>query len=333
MVHRTQITKRIWTNEVVYRTSPLGNLDRNIWIRDMAIPLQEGFDGDCQRCLPIAIDNLTAFALEQRIVGAMPITQSTAMSAPFGSVPTINNVQSNVIVKTSLLKNLLELIKRNTHNGFVESPSPDLESFKLLDGNVSVKLIHNLNDFPDNLSEIGLDKISFISFNFIQLLNGIQRLELCPSFHNLFSPNPDVLSEICLIKDFAFWRNNTDSKMFGIDINSKNILSDWNFLFLGEISDNLQIRSQTESLASPTIFNQSLKSLVVSVSLDGDSNPISWIDSKFDKEVGFCAESLAVAGNIELDSQTINFIGFLSPSITNKRADDLNIERGVGFAS
>lgn len=332
MVHRTQITKRIWTNEVVYRTSPLGNLDRTTCVSGI-FPLQEGFDSDSQRRFSIGIDNLTAFAFEQGIVGAMPISQSTAMATPFGSMPTIHDVQSDVVIKASLLENLPEFIKRNAHNSPVEPSALSLESLKLLDGYAGIESVSDFNDFSDHLSEIGLDKISFPMFQYFEFLFGIQRLESCPSLNKLFPSNPNVLSKISLIQNLSFWRNHADSKMLGIYINSHDVFSLLDFLLLGYVCNNLQVFSQTESFAYPTAFNQILESLVVSVAPDGNGNSVSWIQSKFNKEIGLCIEGLAVSWNVELDCQPVNFISFLSPSIPNQTASDLNVERGVFLAS
>lgn len=332
MVHRTQINKRIWTNEVVYRTSPLGNLDRNIWIEYMTVPLQEGFDSDSKTCFSIAIDNLTASTLEQRIVGTMSINQSTAVATPFACMPTIHNIQMNIIIKTSLLKNLLELIKRNPHDSSIE-PSPNrFKSLKFLDSYVSTEPIGDFDYLSDDLSEIGLNKIHFIIFNPFKLLFGIKGLEQGSSFHYLFSFDPDMLPKIGLIEDFSFWRDDADSKMLSIDINTKDILSLLDFLFLREISDNLQIFSQTECLANPIIVNQALKSLIISVLLDWNSNPNFWIQTKPNKEIGFGIKGLAIARNIKFNSHSIYFFTFLFPSISYETASDLNIKGGVFLA-
>jgi len=333
MVHRTQTTKRIWTNEVVYRTSPLGNLGRNIWIGDMSVPLQEGFDSDNQTGFPVGIDNLTTFTFEQGVVGTVSVSQSTAVATPFGSMPTIYNVQLDVVIKASLLKNLPELIKRNPHNNFVKPSAFGFESLKLLDGNISIEPNSKFDNLSDHLTKIGLDKIPFIIFNPFKFPNSIQGLKLCPSFHYLLSLNPDLLSKISLIEDFSFWRDYTDSKMLGIDINSKNILSFWNILFLRKISNNLQLFGQTKGFTNPTIFNQTLESLIIPILPDWNGNPVSRIHPQINEEVGFGIEGLAVSRNVELDGQSIDFVGFLSPSITNDRTDDLNIERGVLFAN
>jgi hypothetical protein len=338
MVHRTQITNRIWTQESAYRDLSLGNLDRNIWVGDM-FPLQERFDSDSQTTFPIRIDYLSAFALEQRIVGTMSISQSTAMATPFRSVPTIHNVQFDVIIKASLFKNLFEFIKRNSYNSFVSSSTDGLESFKFFNSNVGIELESKFDNYSNRLPEICIDKISFIIFNSFKILPCFDRtsvsieLKFCSPFHNLFSLNPNMLSKISLVKNLTFWGNYADGKPLSIDINTHNIFSLLDFLFFGEIGDNLQISSQTKGLAYPTVFNQISKSLIIPILFDWNSNSISWIQPKFNKEISLGLESLAVSRNIELDGQTINSIGFLLPSITNERANNLNIEGGVSFAS
>ncbi len=274
MVHRTQTTNGIWTNEVVYRTSPLGNLDRNIWIEDTAIPLQEGFDSDCQRGLPVAVaDKAAFFAFEQRIVGTMSCTQSTAAAAPFARVPTVHDVQSNIIVEASLLEDLPKLIERNTHDSPVESPADSPELLEIFYSDVRIKSAGNLDYLFDNLPEVGLDKVSFVGLDATKLFLGFQRLKQCSSLHDFFSPSPYVLAKIGLIKNLSFWRDDAGGKMLGIDIDSEDILSLRSLLLFGKVCDNLQVVCQAEGLAGPAAFYEVLKSLVVPVLLYWDGNP------------------------------------------------------------
>jgi len=62
-MHSIVQTNIIGTQKSVYRDSSLGNLDRNIWVRDMH-PLQERFYSNSKASFPIAIDYLSAFAFE-----------------------------------------------------------------------------------------------------------------------------------------------------------------------------------------------------------------------------------------------------------------------------
>jgi hypothetical protein len=328
MVHRTQITNDIWTQEFVYRNSLTGKSED--FLVERVSSLQQGFDSDSQRGFPIAIHDLTTFfAFEQGIVGTVSVPNSTAVRTPFGSVPTIDYAQSNVVIEAPLLKNLSELIKRNTHNGSVEPFAFGLESLKLLDGNIGVESGSDFNNFSDNLTEICFDKISFLMLQYFKFLNSIQRLKQCSPFHNLLSLYPDMLPKISLIQNFSLWGNHTDSKMFGIDIDSKDVLSLLDVLFLGKIGNNLQIRSQPKSFTYPTILNQVLKSLVVPILLDGNWNGLPWKDSKLDEEISLSFKSPAVSGNVKLDSQTINLIGFLSPNLSFQITDNLRVEGGI----
>ena len=330
MLHRNGTTNGIWTNEVVYKNLSSGKSED--FLVERVSSLQEGFDSDSQRGFPVRIDDLTTlFTFEQRIVRAVPFSQSTAVAAPFTCMVGINNVQADIVVEASLLKNLPELIKRNAHNSFVEPSSLGFGSFKLLDGNVGTKPICDFDDFPDDLTEIGLDKISFFVLQYFQLLDGIQGLKPGFPFHQFLSLSPDMLSKIGLIEDSAFWRNHANSEVFGIHIDSHDVFSLRNFLVLRKISDNLWASSQTECLACPSVFNQAPESLIVSVLFDWNSNPVSRIYSKLNEEIGFCAESLAVSRYVELDCQSINIVGFLSPHLPFDIANYLRIKRGVLF--
>jgi len=332
MVHRMQTTNFSWTQELGYRDSPLGNLDRTTCVSGI-FPLQEGFDSYSQTRFSVGIDYLSALTFEQRIVGAMSISQSTAVAIPFACMPTIHNVQLDVIVKTPLFKDLLEFIKGDMHNYFIEPFSFGSEFFEFFDKNISIVFNSKSDNFFDSLPEICFDKILFLMFQHPQFLICIQRLKFCSSFHKFISFNPDMLTKIGLIENPTFWGDYRNSKMLCVDINSKDISSLLDFLFFGEIYNNLQIFSQTKSLANPIIVNQIHKSLIISILFDWNSNPISWIQSQINKEIGFGIESFAIPRNIELDSQSINFICFLLLSIPYETASDLNIERGVLFAN
>lgn len=333
MLHSNFINNVIGTQESVYRDSPIGNLDRNIWFRNMTIPLQEGFYSDSKTALPIAIDGLTAFAFEQGIIGTMPFPNSTAVGTPFACVPTIHDVQRNIIIKAPLLENLLELIERNPHNCFVEPSTFWFELTKVLDRNVSIKSFSEYDNFSNDLTKISIDKISFLMLQHFQLFDSVQGLKFCSSLQNLLPFNPYMFSEISLIEYSAFWRNNTNSEVLGININTKNILSLIDFLFLREISYNLQIFGQSESLASPTIINQILKSLIVPILFDWNRNPNFWIDTQSNEEIGLGIEGLTVSRNIKLDGQPVNLVGVLFPSISDKTTSDLNIKGGLLFAN
>ena len=128
----------IGTHESVYRDSPIGNLKTSL-VRIM-LSLQKGFKGNSQTRLSIGVDYLpTVFATEQGIVGGVSFPNSTAVGAPFACVPTINYVQRNIIVKTTLLKDGFELCKRNTHNRSIEPFSFGFEFRKVFNGNLSIK--------------------------------------------------------------------------------------------------------------------------------------------------------------------------------------------------
>lgn len=329
-MHSTIQTTFIGTQESVYRDSPAGKLEEIGLVRTTIVPLQQGFDSNSQACLSVSIDNLSALAFEQRVVGIMPLPNSTAVGTPFACMPAIHNVQMNIIVKTSLLENLLEFKEWDTHDGFVEILSFGIESFKLLNGNVSIILDSKIDDFFDHLPEIGIDKTPFSITHHSEFLSGIVGLKNSFALHELLAFCPDVPPKIGLTEGFAFWGNYTDSEILSIDINTEDILPMPDFRFFGQVSNNLQVAGQTECLASPAIFNKCLESLIVPVLFNGYGFPVPWIHSKFDKEIEFGFKGLAVSWNIEFYSQPFDFGGFVLPSSPYQTASDLNIERG-GF--
>ena len=333
MVHRTQTTNGIRTQESAYRDLPLGNLDISIWVRDVH-PLQEGFYGDGQARLPIGVDCLpTLLAFERGVVGTVSFSQGTAMATPLRGMPTIYNVQTDVMVETSLFENAFEFTEGNTHDGSVEPSTFRLEPSKILNGNISVKAVSNINHLFDDLSKIGFNEISLLMFQLGQLFFGIQGLKSYSSFHKLHSFSPNMPSKICLMENSSFWRNNTYSEALSIHIDPKNVFSLQDFLIFRKEGNNLQILSQTEGLTTPTIIYQSFKPLVISILFNRNCNSVFRIQTQPNKEVGFSVEGLAVSGDIKLDGQTIDFITILSPSVPNKTTSDLNIERGVFLAN
>lgn len=333
-MHSKIQTTFIGTQESVYRDSPAGKLEEIGLVRTTIIPLQQGFDSDSKARLPVGIDHLSALALEQGIVGTMPFPNSTAVGTPFARVPAINNVQMNMIIEASLLKDLPETEERDTHDGLVEPLAFGAEPPELLNCDVSVISVSDSYDFPDHLPEIGLDKVVLSVSCISEFSGGFEYLEQILPSHQLLPPCPDVPSEISLVENFAFGGHHADGKLPGVNVYSENILSvlDLDFFFLGEICNNLQTFSQSEGLASPAVLDEGLEPLVAPVMLDGNGCPVSGIHSKLNEEVGLGFECLAVSGNIELDRQPVDISGFLLPSVPDKGASDLNIEGGFFLA-
>jgi len=98
----------------------------------------------------------------------MSSSQSTAVATPFGSVPTIHNIQMNMIIKASLFKNLLTFIEWYPHNFSISFSSKRFEFLEFLNRNISIIFDSKFNDFTNHLSEICFDKIPFIIPDFIE---------------------------------------------------------------------------------------------------------------------------------------------------------------------
>ena len=333
MMHSNKISNFIGTEESVYRDSPTGKLETSL-IRIM-LSLQKGFDGNSQTGFSVAIDKLTAFlAFEHGIVsGRMTFPNSTAVGTPFTGMPAIHNVQNYVIIEASLLQNELELIKRDSHYGSVELLALDIELPELLNGNICIESLCYFDNLSNDLTEISFDIIGFRMFELGEFLGGIEGLEQSSPDHESLAFCPDMLSEICLIQDFALGIDNRNSEMFGVDVNTKHIAIIGNdFLVIGKISDNISIGKQAVCLACPSIGNKGIVSLKIAISLDWNCDALARNNPKIDEEAGFGIESLAISRNIEFDAEGFDGIGILPPSITNNGTDNLNIERGVFLA-
>jgi len=313
-MHRNNTNIFIGTHESVYRDSPIGNLKTSL-VRIM-LSLQQGFDGNSQTRFSIRVDHLpTVFASEQGIVGGMSAPNSTAVGAPFACVPTINYVQRNVIVKATLLKDGFELCKRNAHDDSIEKFSFWFEFGKIFNGNLCIKTSCKFDDLLNYLPKIGLYKITFCGLELGKFSFGFEGLQCCPANHELLPSCPDMLSKIGLVENLSSWREDGNGEMLGVDVNSQNILSWLNFFFLGKISNNLTVWQQSISFANPAVRNQSGISLEIPVLFDWNCNSLTRDNSKFDKEIGFCREGLAVAGDVELDADGFDGFGIFTPSI------------------
>jgi hypothetical protein len=333
-MRRIVATLFIGAQESAYRDSPIGKLEKISLVRTVNSPLQQGFYGNRQTGFPITIDDLPAIlTFEQTVVGGMTFPNSTAAGTPFRGMPTINNVQINITVEAPLFEDLPKLEERDSHNGFIEFLSFRLELFEFFDGDVSVEFQGEFDDFPNHLTEVGFDEIPFFVFQPFEFFFGFQTLKQSATSHQFLSFGPNMLSEIGLKQDFAFWRQNGNREVLCIDVDSKNILPKRNLLFLGKESNEFQFGSKTECLASPAFANEGVEALEVPVPLDWNRNPICRITSEFDEIFGFGFECFAVPRNIEFDGNCLDFISFSSNDIPFDVADYLRIEGGFCFAS
>lgn len=339
MAYKARINNGIWMQESDYGDSPARKLERTSLVRTMFIPLQQGFDSDSQRSLSIAIDGLTAFlALEHGIVGTMSLPNSTAVGTPFRCVPTINDVQMNIIVKAPLFENAFEAKEWDSHDGSVEPLPLRIKPFEFFNGDVSIISVSQSDYFTNYLTEICSYEVPFIFSNLFDRPFCLETsfigigLEHSSPLHDFPSPDPNMLSEIGLVKDFTIRGKNADCIRLGINIDTENILPMTNFLFFGQESNNLEVFGQSECLANPSIRQQIGKSLVIPVLFDGNGDALSRIKTESNKEISLRAERLAISGDIELYGQCVDFIRLAVPSITNERTANLDIERGVCLA-
>ncbi|MCL5680336.1 MAG: hypothetical protein M1465_03295 [Candidatus Marsarchaeota archaeon] len=128
------------------------------------------------------------------------------------------------------------------------------------------------------------------------------------------------------MQNLSFRRNDRNCEAFAVHINTENVSFREQFgLVLGKISNNLKSRSKTISFAHPTAFYEIGISLPITVLFNGNSDPVSRINSKFNKIEGFGSEGFAVARNIEFDGNPSNLC-FASPYGTFQAGINLNIE-------
>ncbi len=329
-------SNRIWTDKPVYGDSPIGNLE--VFMVSNMLPLQQGFDGNIHTRLSIGVHDNSAFlASEQGIISTvMSLTNSTAVVAELRCMPRINYIQRNILVKTPLHKVTLKSKERNPHDFTIKSLSFRTEPFKVLNGNISIVSQGKVGNAPYDFSYSVLDKIMFISFSPVQCLvcigtSGISiTLEQGLPLKYLLSFNPNILTEIILMQNLPFRRDDGNCKALAININSKNILLQRQYgLIFREICDNLQFRSQPIGLACPSSFNQVRISLEIAILGNGDCNAFSWINPQFN-EWHSLGKGLAVAWNIEFDSNPFD-LSFTFPNSTFTAGINLNVESSSCF--
>lgn len=301
-------------------------------------PLQQGFYGNIEACLPIGVHfNSALFAPEQGIIcTTVSLPNSTAVGTELACMPRIDDVQRNILVKAPLLKVLLEGKERNTHNLAIEPLSFRTESFKVLNRNVGVISQCHFSNLLDNFTYSVFDKIMFVSFEPSKCLLRMFSSSISIALQNRLSLkdflplNPNILSEVILMQNFSTRRDDRNSKAFAVYIHSKDILSRRQFnFFFGEVSNNLQVMSKPVGFACPSILEKVGIPLEVAVLLDRHSDTISGVNSEFDKWHGH-VESLAVARNVEFDSNSFGH-AFASPNSTFQRSINLNVESSPLF--
>ncbi len=333
-------TNFIGTHESIYRDSPIGNLEESRIVEVVQSPLQQGFDGDILARLTVRIDNLTALlASEQGIVSAVSLPNSTAVGTEFGRMPTVHYVQRNILVKAPLDNVLLKSKERNTHDFTIESLSFRTETFKVFNRNVGIIPQSQLSNIPNDLTYTILHKVMLISFSNVQCLvcmatSGISiTLQNSLPFKNLLPANPDILSEIVLMQNLSFWRNNRNRKAFAIHINSKNILLQRQFnVIFGKIRNEFKSGSQAIGCATPPRLNQIRIPLEVAILDNRDSDTMFRINCKFNKGH---RTSFKVFRNIfsDIEFQSNSFgLAFASPYRTFNITDNIRMKVCALFA-
>ena len=333
-MHSIFQTNFIGAQESVYGDSPAGKLERSNLVRDMLVPLQQGFDSYGQACLPIGIHHLpTNFASEQRIVGTlMSVSQSTAMGTPPARVPTTDCVQMNIIVEASLFEDASEYVKRDMEDIPVVFPAFRVEPFEVFDCDISIKSLGDFDYFSNHLTKVCPDEIPLVSANLPEGFLLANRLENCFPLHELLPPCPDMLPEISLIENLTIRGKHTHRIGLCVHINPEDVLPAGNLLLFAEVCNNLPIFGQPISLARPPSDNQGSESLVIPVLLNRNSHPPSGIQTKPDEEIRLRAERLAVSGNIELDGASFNPSSLASEYASLDIANRLAVEGGLTLA-
>ena len=344
-MHCTDTKTFIRTKECVYWHSPTAKLEINKIGISVFNPRQQGFESDSQTRFSIGVDHLPTFtALEQGIVGrAMPnLCHSTAVATPFRGVVGIDFVQSNSLIKTTILQYLFEFAKRNSEYLSVEALAFTAEPSELLNRNIGIKLECNIGDVSYNFAQPVLNKAIFtvfetskISGSFTISLVG-KRTEFGASCHNLLSLAPDVFSEVGLMQDFSIRSKDGNCKALAIHINSKNIFARLkDNIILVQVGNKMPQCGISNSCALPASKNEVLKPLIASIPFDRDCKPALRIKSKLNEFEGFGFEEFGIAlSSVEFNSDVGNCLAtfWLSGNLAQNIQNDTVLERGVFLA-
>ncbi len=335
-LHSNTVPNRIWTSEErVYGHSPAGKTEGR-YLVGRTSSLQQGFCGNGQAGLPVAVDDKAAFASEQRIVGSiMSFPHSTAVGTPLRGVPAINRVQRDTFVKASLLKVPTKSVEGNPHYLPVEPPSFGTEPSEVLDADVGVVLKSEISDVSDYFPDPVLDEVVLLGLGRFKSPLGTPapsisiRPQKTLPFKDVLASLPDVLSEVELLQDFPFGRENGRGEAFGVNVNPENVppLGHDN-IRLGQVCDNLQVWSQPEGLASPTTPHQTTEPIPIPVLPDGHCDSPSRIESELNEMERPGLERLAVPRDVELDGNAVDLGAtlLLPPDSYSEVADHLDIE-------
>lgn len=307
----------------------------------MISPLQQGFDSDSEACFSITVHYLPAVrAFEHGIIGtAMSVSQSTAVATPFACMPAIHSIEIDTLIKTSALKQLFELIKRDAHNLFVSFSANAFESLQVFNRNIGIVLKSHVRNFIGNFTQSILNKVSLLYLHFSEGSDSSmtafisEGLKFLPSLKDLFTLNPDILPEVGLFENSTIRGNNACSKTFEIYIYTEYIfpLRERNIRFR-EICNNLSIGCESICLALPSIFNERDVFVIIPILLDGNSYPSSRIYPQFHKEVCSGAEGFTISRVIEFDGDVLEFIPLTLDDVPLNITNNLRTEGGAGFA-
>jgi hypothetical protein len=306
----------------------------------MLIPHYQRFDSDSQTSLSITVHNLSAFTLEQSIVAStMTFTHSTAVSTPFTCMVGVDGCESDILVEASGFHGSFEEQDRHPQNLFIESSALGTESFKVLNGDVSIILDGKVCDVSDNLACPILDEVLLVSSELSESLRGFMASFVCEasklvsSCHNTLTLNPNVLAKVELLQDFAIGSENTHRIAFAVDINADYISSS-GYLSLRTIQEgnNLTISSQSIGLASPPNSKQVFVSLPVTVLSERNSYTLFGFDAQLNKVIAE-GECSGISRDIEFDSDALQDMPFTSNNSTLNITNHLAIKGGTQLGS
>ena len=93
-----------------------------------------------------------------------------------------------------------------------------------------------------------------------------------------------MLSEVTMLQYLAVRAENRVCEVLVIDVYPEDVASSQYLFLLGKIRADFERRGQSEGLANPPTLDQRFESQKIQVLLDRNCDPVTWIQSQFNKE-------------------------------------------------
>ncbi len=342
MIHRINYGGCLFisTVESVYWDFSCGNLEYRALV-SMVFPLRKFFYCDREAGFSVAVHYEAAFLTTVKGVGFLVVgwVHRTASRTPFTRVVGVYVSQGNAGVDAS---------RNNAFLYEFERDEADLSvGFSAFVGGKSVELFHYdsgvvfqrefvdffsdlartvpsvVPEFPTQFSESG--SCAAASF-------GCESLEFASPSEYFGFVSPYALSEVELLQDFTFRRDDCDGEIVAVKVDAEDVLCcSMSFLLL-DGGEYFVVRGDAHLLQTPTISKMSIKAFKHTVPSEGDNDRTLFGEVQFDAESSRReCEGFSGAGNVTVQRDSLNhaLLGrflFQADAVAYEIQDDLRMQ-------